>query len=449
MKKRKNFYIISTLLFVCLGIGANWMVDEKRKQRDESQNIAANRLVEEVTAAYESEQRTDDVTASVLKALGSVYYDRLDIWQREYGNNRLPEEIQFLDVRTEGRSILLNPNEKNGKIWGFYHDGELLGFLVLEYPETGLKDVQLLMNIFILTAAILCLAVIGYVDVKILRPFEEFSGYPERLSKNEISEKLPESENRFFGRFIWGVNMLSDRLKNDEARIHKLGMERQTMLTTVAHGIKTPLANIKLYTDAVKTGLYQPDGTANEKDAEIAEKISENADEITELVKNLIETTSKGLVDFEPEEQTFYLKELQEFLTGEYENRLKVLRIPYSFDLESNLLIKSDKSGICRILSQLMENAIKYGNGTGINVYMEKGEDGCYITVRNKGELPRESELPYLFNSFWRGSNAENVEGSGIGLFEAGEIARKLGGDIFARTDENKGEMEFVTYLPQ
>ena len=448
MKKRKNLYIISVLLFVCLGIGANWIVNENRKQRNESQNIAANRLVDEVTAAYESEPRTDDVTISVMEALDNVYYDRLNIWQREYGNNRLPEEIQFLDIHTEGKSILLNPNGKGSKIWGVYHEGELLGFLVLEYPETGLQDIQQLMNIFILIAAILCLGIIGYVDVKILRPFEDFSTYPERLSKNEISEKLPDSKNRFFGKFIWGVNMLSDRLKNDQARINKLEMERQTMLTTVAHGIKTPLANIKLYTDAITTGLYQPDGAANEKDAEIAEKISDNADEIAELVKNLIETTSNGLVDFEPEEQTFYLKELQEFLTREYENRLQVLRIPYFFDLESNLLIKSDKSGICRILTQLMENAIKYGNGEGINVYMEKGEDGYYIAVKNKGELPKESELPYLFNSFWRGSNAENVEGSGIGLFEAREIARKLGGDIFVRIDEKKGEMEFVTYLP-
>ena len=57
-------------------------------------------------------------------------------------------------------------------------------------------------------------------------------------------------------------------------------------------------------------------------------------------------------------------------------------------------------------------------------------------------------EIPYLFNSFWRGSNSENVEGNGIGLFEAKTIALRLGGDILAKRIEETGEMEFVMFLP-
>lgn len=274
------------------------------------------------------------------------------------------------------------------------------------------------------------------------------SNYPERLSKNQISDKLPESKSRFFGKFVWGLNMLSDRMQNDKNRIDKMGAEKQTMLTTIAHGIKTPLANIKLYANAIEMGLYQPDGMPDESDAKIAEKISKNADEATELVKSLLETTSQGLVDFEPDEQWFYLRELKNFLQKEYENRLSLLRIPYSFDLESDVMIKSDKTGICRVLTQLLENAIKYGNGEGIRVNIAREEDGYYILVVNKGKTVEEKELPYLFNSFWRGSNATGVEGSGIGLFESRSIMKKLNGDLYARINAAEGEMEFTMYLP-
>ena len=70
------------------------------------------------------------------------------------------------------------------------------------------------------------------------------------------------------------------------------------------------------------------------------------------------------------------------------------------------------------------------------------------LTVRNKGSVPEEKELPYLFNSFWRGSNSEGIPGSGIGLFESSEIIKKLGGDIYVRSDSDKSEMQFEIYIP-
>ena len=193
----------------------------------------------------------------------------------------------------------------------------------------------------------------------------------------------------------------------------------------------------------------QPDGKANPSDGEVAGKIKKNADDVTELVKKLIDKASSGVVDFEPNVRSFYLGELKEFLDEEYGRRLELLRIPYACELSHNAMIKSDKDGICRILSQLMENAIKYGNGQGIHVTMGKDADGYHFSVKNRGEVLNESELPYVFHSFWRGSNAKDVEGSGIGLFEAREIARRLEGDIFVRTDPKQPETEFYVFLPE
>ncbi|MBO7532075.1 MAG: HAMP domain-containing histidine kinase, partial [Lachnospiraceae bacterium] len=183
-------------------------------------------------------------------------------------------------------------------------------------------------------------------------------------------------------------------------------------------------------------------------DAEVAGKISRNADEIASIVKELIDKAQGGVVDFEPSIQNFYLNELILFLNEEYGNRLNVLKIPHSFELESDAIIKSDRDGICRILSQLMENAIKYGNGGGINVRISKDEEGYLISVKNKGKVIPDKELPFLFNSFYRGSNSEGVPGSGIGLFECYEITRKLCGDIYARSDAENSETEFAVYLP-
>ena len=154
------------------------------------------------------------------------------------------------------------------------------------------------------------------------------------------------------------------------------------------------------------------------------------------------------MVVFEPHVEAFYLTEIEDFIRREYDNRLNVLRIPYTIDLKSRVMISSDKSGICRILTQLLENAIKYGDGRGITVTVDKNEDGYVFSVRDVGRRIPDSEMPYVFNSFWRGSNASDVEGNGLGLYEASFIACKLGGDIAVRYLEVSEETEFEVFLP-
>ena len=121
-------------------------------------------------------------------------------------------------------------------------------------------------------------------------------------------------------------------------------------------------------------------------------------------------------------------------------------RIPYNLKSEGNPIIKSDKDGIFRILRQLMDNAIKYGDGTGITLSLEKNEEGHFITVKNNGEPLPDTEVVFVFNSMWRGSNSSGVSGNGVGLYEARLIARKLGGDIRMKTGENCTEM--VLFIP-
>ena len=254
-------------------------------------------------------------------------------------------------------------------------------------------------------------------------------------------------KSRYLGKFIWGMNMLNDTLESNKRKVQKLEYERQTLLTSIAHGVKTPVANIKLYTNAIETGLYQNSKNVNSKDAEIAKKIEKNAMEIEELVSKMLETASTSLCDYEPQIQTFYLKELAEEMEQEYANRLKVKRIDYRVECSGNPMVNSDKDGLFHILSQFIENAIKYGDGTGLTISMEKQDEGYFFSVKNKGKLLPEQEIPFIFKSFWRGSNAKEKEGSGIGLFVAKEMAKRLGGDIYVKRFEETSEMEFVIFL--
>lgn len=463
MKKLAQLYITVVLLFALLFVAANLVFQSIVHRQKESSNIFMNRVVEGLEEEYFKKSVTTDsfseepdhkedgfqyVIDTYMEANG-------DALSKEYGRSSIPDSVRFIPIDAgESNVSLINKENTSDKVWAVknydveHNESTIIGFIVFEYKASEYSDIHKMLYIVLTAAFLIAVGICIYINCAVLRPFEKLSDYPVKLSRNEISEKLPETKNRLFGRFIWGINMLSDNLQNKQKRVDELSRDHMTMLTTIAHGIKTPVANIKLYADAISTGLYQPDGKVNESDVWIAAKISKNADDVTDLVKELIDQASGTVVDFKPNVQPFYLNELKEYLEEEYSNRLNMLHIPYTFEVSHNAIVKSDKSGICRILAQLMDNAIKYGNGEGITVILTKEEDGNYFVVKNKGEVPAEKELPYIFNRFWRGSNAEKTSGSGIGLFEAREIAIVLDGELYVKADAEAKEMEFDIYIP-
>ncbi|MBO4473957.1 MAG: HAMP domain-containing histidine kinase, partial [Clostridiales bacterium] len=235
-------------------------------------------------------------------------------------------------------------------------------------------------------------------------------------------------------------------LGRERRRNEKLECERQILVASIAHSVKTPVMNIRLYAEALNNGLTLEDGTkADIKD--IAAKIDSNADRIQKIATDVINASVESVTSYEPEISEFYLRELSALINEEYAQQMELSRIPFTVECPDNPLVRSDSYGLLRIISLLLDNAVKYGDGTGITVSLSKEEEGILISVRNKGELLPEEELSFIFTSFRRGSNAVNKEGSGIGLYTAKKIATSLGGNIFARRLPESSEMEFSVYI--
>ena len=433
MRKYISKYILLFVICLALGISVFLFVNRRSGRSEGQRHTLMNRVAYELSSS-------DDIDSELAVLISS------NDWAQEYGRDNVPVDVRYISADSgEGDYARLGDS---ASVWSISRDGAVEGFLVFSFRDDHTTATIVICEVIVLVCFIISALFFIYIDRKVIMPFNRLSDYPERIAKNENADALPESKNRYFGRYIWGMNMLRDRLSGDTRKLRQLEKEQLTLVSTIAHGIKTPVANIKLYSEAIKSGLYRDDGIPDVKDAEVADKITKNADDITDLVKDLLDSASKGVVVFEPSVESFYLTEIEDFIKREYDNRLNVLRIPYRIDMKSRVMISSDKSGICRIITQLLENAIKYGDGRGISVTVDKNEDGYIFSVRDVGSRIPDSEMPYVFNSFWRGSNASEVEGNGLGLYEASFIARKLGGDIAVRYLEDSEETEFEVFLP-
>lgn len=438
MRKYSCKYIVTLIIFICLGIGAFLASDSIFEGDSGRRNTLANRFVQQIES-YSS--------GDLEEAVAALWAQEEPSWISLYGKENVPSDVSFIPSDNTDTRII--SSDSSGSITCVVsHDNEVAGLVVFTFEDSrALKSLWLTEAVLIFSFIVLTLCFI-YIDRKVLLPFNTLSSYPEKIARNETGEHIPESKGRYFGKYIWGMNMLSDRLSGDRKKLRALEKEKQTLLSSIAHGIKTPVANIRLYAQALKSGLYRKDGTPDPDDAMVAEKIEKNTQDIEDIVKDLLNAASQSIVEYEPSIEQFYLSKIGDWLKEEYDNRMSVLKIPFEVDLKSSVMITSDRTGIIRVLTQFIENAIKYGDGNRIGVLIDKTEEGYEFTVSNTGSLVPENEERYIFNSFYRGSNSEDVEGNGLGLYEASFIARKLGGSVVTRFNDRTKETEFTLFLP-
>ncbi len=438
MRKYYLKYLVAFLLFVVLGVGAFFAVTKIYEGDSGRRNTLANRFVQQVEE-YPSEDLGEAVEA--------VRSEQESSWASEFGERNVPSDISYISI-DEAVTNLLSDDTSSSLTWIISRDGKAEGIVVFTYEDLREVHTLYLAEAVVVLAFIILIAFFIYIDRKVIMPFNKLSSYPEKIAKNETGEHIPESKERYFGKYIWGMNMLSDRLSGDRKKLRALEKEKQTLLSSIAHGIKTPVANIRLYAQALKSGLYRKDGIPDPDDAMVAEKIEKNTQDIEDIVKDLLNAASKSIVEYEPSIDQFYLSEIEDWLKEEYSNRMNVLKIPFTIDCKSRVMINSDKSGVIRVLTQFIENAIKYSDGKHIGVLIDKSDEGYEFVVGNTGSRVPENEEKYVFNSFYRGSNSENVEGNGLGLYEASFIARKLGGTVATRYNDQTSETEFCLFFP-
>ncbi len=306
--------------------------------------------------------------------------------------------------------------------------GELYRFDYRTEENSDKNRNLLLVNALLAVMAAVMLAVLLYIRLNILRPFEKLSNVPYELSRGNLSSPVKEMKNRFFGRFLWGVDLLRENMEQQKERELDLQRERKMLLLSLSHDIKTPLSAIKLYAKALSKGLYK----SAEKQAEIAESINTKADEIESYVSQIIAASREDFLSLDVNMSEFYLSELVTQIRQYYTEKLALIKTDFTVAEYSNCLLTGDLDRSVEVIQNMMENAVKYGDGRSIGIRFAE-EDGCIlVTVQNSGCTFNDADLPHMFESFWRGTNAEHEKGSGLGLYICRQLMRKMNGEIFA-----------------
>ena len=284
--------------------------------------------------------------------------------------------------------------------------------------------------------AVMLLFTIGisvYIDRKVLKPFSSMTDMTVDLAKGNLTAPIKQEKSRYFGKFIWGMDMLRENLEDSKRKELEYQKEKKTLVLSLSHDIKTPLSAIELYTRALKDGIYDSD----EKKAEALNGILKNTEEIKRYAGEISKISREDFIDLNVNVSEVYLDDVMKKIAVYYQDKLSVLHTDFKITEHGNCLLKCDSDRLVEVLQNFMENAVKYGDGRSVTISFEEEEDCKLISIHNSGKAPDETDMQNIFDSFYRGKNAEGIQGSGLGLYICKHLMQKMDGDVYAEAGED------------
>ena len=201
--------------------------------------------------------------------------------------------------------------------------------------------------------------------------------------------------------------------------------QRSEMLSGISHDLRTPLTRMKLQTAFIK-------------DNSLANKLTEDINEMEKMLNEYLQFTSSSFVE---KDELFDLSELMIEIINKYENK------NISKDIPSRVYLNGRKNLIKRCLNNLIENSIKYGNK--LNIELSKKKTSLIIKVEDDGPGIPENEYENVFKPFYKidKGRADSKSSVGLGLSIASDIIRSHGGNIKLDKSSLNG-LEVKIFLP-
>jgi signal transduction histidine kinase len=218
--------------------------------------------------------------------------------------------------------------------------------------------------------------------------------------------------------------LLTARAARSAARLATM---KSDFVSAVTHELKTPLSSIRLVSETLARGRFR----APEKVPEYASLLLNEVSRLTRTVDNLLAVSR--VQDIE----CFYTFEsvdpgtLLEDALNSFHSHLKEQGFEVNVDIPAPLpSVHADRSAILRVLENVLDNAIRYSNGTRrLTISASSGETQVTLRIADQGHGIAPEDTPHVFEKFYRGHDAASG-GSGLGLAIAQRIMKDHHGDV-------------------
>lgn len=338
--------------------------------------------------------------------------------------------------------LLLNEIENRGIKENKYSDiEEPLRKLQREVEKLGKNEASSFFSqeiiFMLLLSAGYMLTVFLYVYYRILRPFYILQGFAQEVAGGNLEASLNYERENYFGEFTWAFDHMKREILYARQREQKAIEENKTIIASLSHDIKTPIASIRACSEALEANLAD----TYEKRQRYVGILMKKCDEVTALVNDLVLHSLSELEKLQIKCEPTDIREVVQRTVEELEfSKLKLCKpIPAA-------VVLGDSGRISQVIENLINNARKYAPESEIHVFAECFQREYRIHVKDFGEGIPPQDMPFIRNKFYRGKNTKDMPGSGLGLYIVDYILGEMKGSL--ELNNSTQGLDAVVVLP-
>jgi signal transduction histidine kinase len=346
-------------------------------------------------------------------------------------------------LKSSGRHLIqtvLTPNRKDGfrTVYAYLGSDYIFNMgISLKSHEEFLAFVRnmavlLMMPLTIMAACFGWLlarqAMKGVEDVTLTARQISTGSIEKRVSVRQRALEIDELSNTF--------NHMLDRLESMIKSIRE-------MSDNIAHDLRSPLTRIR---GIAEMTLINRDSIENYR--EMAASTIEECDKLISIINTMLEITEAEAGTSPIRTEPIDIPGLIGYACELFEPIAQEKGVQITTSLSEKVTIDSNKNMLQRLVTNLLENAIKYNRPNGsVSISAAKQDDRVRIQFEDTGIGINEEEISEIFERFYRGAEVRSETGSGLGLSLAKAIVHRLGGRIQVASALNKGSV-FTVVLP-
>ena len=424
-----------------------FIMNSKRTMIEYSKKISIN-LSEDEDVIYnilEEVNQAHGIYVDVLnkkgKIIGPFLKKRSLSEQKNYRyiemyNKSDKKDNYFFNIRTDE-----NSNEKK---LIFISKSENGNYIVMKKAVKGLEQDVNIVSIFILimgcTIAVAGTIVWSVFAKSVADTMKKMSRITQRMSKLNFDEKINHKSMDEIGVLAESIDVLSEKLENSIDSLKKDIEHRKRLVRDISHELKTPITTIEGYIESIQVNTKD-----NEKIQKYCKIATEECDEISSLVEEMLETSRMESEEYVCKMELINVEKIAHLIKNKTDAEYHLRNISISFE-HSEILCNDIL--ISRAIMNYVKNAVNYGEkDKEIKILGSIQGEKYAFSVVNEGTEIAEDEKLLLWDLFYKKDKSRRRDSShGIGLSMVKRIAEIHNGDVGVTSEG--GRNTFNLYIP-
>ncbi len=213
---------------------------------------------------------------------------------------------------------------------------------------------------------------------------------------------------------------------------------RRDLIANISHDLRSPLASIQGYLETI---MIKEEKLSSTERRDYLEIVYKNFQRLNRLVDDLLELSKLDAKQIKPKPEHFSIAELTQDVVLKFKPQAEKQHITIHSDFPSGIpIVEGDIGMIERALSNLLDNALIYTPEKGtVTVELQDKEKKVSVKVTDNGKGISDTDLPRVFDRFYRADKSRSTEGTGLGLAITKKIIDAHHGEITVQSHLNKG----------